>query len=160
MRARCWRGADRDGGDKCGHAPTSAQSIWMNAPQVAFLPQSVSRPSPRATPRSGITLSRLGDDANDPNSTLIFDRRAVPTALADGLPSALPLRAVRPPKRAAFRLMTFSRTSSTFGTLPTRAFSSSPHAHQPAQRLSVGQLRLFWAAVRRYSLPSRPRPLR
>ena len=38
---------------------------------------------------TGITLSRLGDDANDPNSTLIFDRRAVLAALADGLPSAL-----------------------------------------------------------------------
>ena len=38
---------------------------------------------------SGITLSRGGGDADDPNSALIFDRKAVPAALADGLPSAL-----------------------------------------------------------------------
>jgi hypothetical protein len=36
-----------------------------------------------------ITLSRFGGDADDPNSALIFDRKAVPAALADGLPSAL-----------------------------------------------------------------------
>src|SRR5580692_7537389 len=36
---------------------------------------------------ASITLSRLG--ADDPNSALIFDRNAVPAALADGLPSAL-----------------------------------------------------------------------
>jgi hypothetical protein len=35
------------------------------------------------------TLSRFGGDADDPNSALIFDRKAVPAALADGLPSAL-----------------------------------------------------------------------
>jgi hypothetical protein len=38
---------------------------------------------------ASITLSRFGGDADDPNSALIFDRKAVPAALADGLPSAL-----------------------------------------------------------------------
>jgi hypothetical protein len=38
---------------------------------------------------AGITLSRFGGDADDPNSVLIFDRKGVPAALADGLPSAL-----------------------------------------------------------------------
>jgi hypothetical protein len=38
---------------------------------------------------SGITLSWGGGDADDPNSTLIFDRKAVPAVLADGLPSPL-----------------------------------------------------------------------
>jgi hypothetical protein len=38
---------------------------------------------------ASITLSRFSGDADDPNSPLIFDRKAVPAALADGLPSAL-----------------------------------------------------------------------
>jgi hypothetical protein len=38
---------------------------------------------------ASITLSRFGGDADDPNSALIFDRKAMPAALADGLPSAL-----------------------------------------------------------------------
>ena len=38
---------------------------------------------------ASITLSRFGGDADEPNSALIFDRKAVPAALADGLPSAL-----------------------------------------------------------------------
>jgi hypothetical protein len=38
---------------------------------------------------ASITLSRFGGDTDDPNSALIFDRKAVPAALADGLPSAL-----------------------------------------------------------------------
>jgi hypothetical protein len=38
---------------------------------------------------AGVILSRLGGGADDPKSALIFDRKAVPTALADGLPSAL-----------------------------------------------------------------------
>ena len=38
---------------------------------------------------ASITLSRFGGDADDPNSALIFDRTAMPAALADGLPSAL-----------------------------------------------------------------------
>jgi hypothetical protein len=38
---------------------------------------------------ASITLSRFGGNADDPNSALIFDRKAVPAALADGLPSAL-----------------------------------------------------------------------
>jgi hypothetical protein len=38
---------------------------------------------------ASITLSRFGGDADDPNSALIFNRKAVPPALADGLPSAL-----------------------------------------------------------------------
>jgi hypothetical protein len=38
---------------------------------------------------ASITLSRFGGDADDPNSTLIFDKKAVPAALAEGLPSAL-----------------------------------------------------------------------
>jgi hypothetical protein len=38
---------------------------------------------------ASITLSRFGGDADDPNSALIFDRKVVPAALADGLPSAL-----------------------------------------------------------------------
>ena len=37
---------------------------------------------------ASITLSRFGGDADDPNSALIFDRKAMPAALADGLPSA------------------------------------------------------------------------
>ena len=40
-------------------------------------------------PAASITLSRFGGDADDPNSALIFDRKAMPAALADGLPSAL-----------------------------------------------------------------------
>ena len=38
---------------------------------------------------ASITLSRFGGDADDPNSALIFDRKAVPAALAEGLPTAL-----------------------------------------------------------------------
>ena len=38
---------------------------------------------------AAITLSRFGGEADDPNSALIFDRKAVPASLADGLPSAL-----------------------------------------------------------------------
>ena len=38
---------------------------------------------------ASITLSRFGGDADDPNSALIFDRKAIPAALADGLPLAL-----------------------------------------------------------------------
>jgi hypothetical protein len=38
---------------------------------------------------ASITLSRFGGDADHPNSALIFNRKAVPAALADGLPSAL-----------------------------------------------------------------------
>ena len=38
---------------------------------------------------ASITLSRFGGDADDPNSALILDSKAVPAALADGLPSAL-----------------------------------------------------------------------
>jgi hypothetical protein len=37
---------------------------------------------------ASITLSRFGGDTDDP-SALIFDRKAMPAALADGLPSAL-----------------------------------------------------------------------
>ena len=37
---------------------------------------------------ASITLSRFGGDADDPNPALIFDSKAVPAALADGLPSA------------------------------------------------------------------------
>jgi hypothetical protein len=38
---------------------------------------------------ASVTLSRFGGDADHPNSALIFDRKAMPAALADGLPSAL-----------------------------------------------------------------------
>jgi hypothetical protein len=38
---------------------------------------------------ASIILSRLGGDADRPNSALIFDRKAMPAALADGLPSPL-----------------------------------------------------------------------
>jgi hypothetical protein len=49
---------------------------------------------------ASITLSRFGGDADDPSSTLIFDRKAVPAALADGLPSALgPASAEAPGER-------------------------------------------------------------
>ena len=37
---------------------------------------------------AGITLSRFSD-ADGPDSALVFDKKAVPAALADGLPSAL-----------------------------------------------------------------------
>jgi hypothetical protein len=38
---------------------------------------------------ASIILSRFGRGADDPNFALIFDRKAMPAALADGLPSAL-----------------------------------------------------------------------
>jgi hypothetical protein len=38
---------------------------------------------------ASIILSRFGGDADRPNSALIFDRKAMPAALADGLPSPL-----------------------------------------------------------------------
>jgi hypothetical protein len=38
---------------------------------------------------ASITLSRFGDDAAEPNFALTFDRKAMPAALADGLPSPI-----------------------------------------------------------------------
>ena len=47
---------------------------------------------------ASITLSRFGGDADDPNAALIFDREAVPAALADGLPSALAFASAEAPE--------------------------------------------------------------
>ncbi len=51
---------------------------------------------------ASITPFRFGGDADDPNSALIFDRKAVPAALADGLPSALASASVEAPEAGGF----------------------------------------------------------
>jgi hypothetical protein len=140
MGARCWRGGGRDsGGERRARGRPSHQSGCSGScVPVAIGEQAVAEDDAAAS----ITLSLFGGDADDPNSALIFDRKAMPAALADGLPRRSPLRALRPPERVAFRLMTFSRTSSTFRNPPTRGhsrrspFSSSP-PRSPASSCSA-----------------------
>ena len=76
---------------------------------------------------SDITLSLIGggatDDANDARPALVLDGRAMPTVLVSGLPSPIALAGAQPPTISTSRPMTFSRTSSTFRTPPTRGHS-------------------------------------
>ena len=143
-----------------GAARTSIPSIWTGAPEAAVRSRSVSRPSLRTTPRPASPLSRFGGDADDPNSALIFDRKAVPAALADGLPSALASASAEAPgARGVSPYRLFADVIDVPNSGRRALFPLHPHGHQPAQRRSVGQPRLFWAAVRRYSLQSRLAPL-
>ena len=87
MGARCWRGGGRDsGGERRARGRPSHQSGCSGScVPVAIGEQAVAEDDAAAS----ITLSLFGGDADDPNSALIFDRKAMPAALADGLPSAL-----------------------------------------------------------------------
>ena len=116
---------------------------------------------------ASITLSRFGGDADDPNSALIFDRKAMPAALADGLPSALASASAEAPgARGVSPYDFFADVIDVPHSADARAFtavsfsSSPPRSPASSEQRSVGQQRLFWAAVPRYSLPSRLPPLR
>ena len=86
MGARCWRGGGLDsGGERRARGRPSHQSGCSGScVPVAIGEQAVAEDDAAAS----ITLSLFGGDADDPNSALIFDRKAMPAALADGLPSA------------------------------------------------------------------------
>ena len=73
------------GGARADVRPINLDGCSGSCVPVAIGEQAVAEDDAAAS----ITLSRFGGDADDPNSALIFDRKAVPAALADGLPSAL-----------------------------------------------------------------------
>ena len=145
----------------------SAPSIWMNAPQPAFPRRPMTR-LPLRTIRADITLSLPGgggtEGASGARPDLIFNPEPCRRFWsADCHPQSRTSAAQTPrqSRRLALRLF---RGGHRRSALRRRAGIHDgllhPLAHQPAPRLSVGQQRLFWAAVRRYSLPSRPPRLR
>jgi len=101
---------------------------------------------------ASITLSRFGGDADDPNSALIFDRKAVPAALADGLPSALASASAEAPgARGVSPYDFFADVIDVPHSAEARAFTAVPFflfAPSLTSQLSDflwASKRLFWA---------------
>ena len=91
--------------------------------------RSVTRPPLRTTPRPASPCLGCGggtETARTPVPIRSSTRRPCHRPWPTDCRPRSPLRALRPPKRAAFRLMTFSRTSSTFRTPPTREATRRP----------------------------------
>ncbi len=100
---------------------------------------------------AGITLSRFGGDADDPNSALIFDRKAVPADLAEGLPSALASASVEAPEADGFSPYDFF---ANVIDVPYAADAPSPTAVSFTPSLTSQLSAFLWASNDFFGPPS------
>ena len=156
-------GAGRDSGG-AARARTSVPSIWTSAPEAALPPQSMIRLPMRTTRRPSVTLSLFGgggtDDPNDAQfrSDLRPEGHAAGPGRTDCRPRSRP-SARRPRRVPASRLTTFSRTSSTFRSPPTRGRSRRPPLSlHPLARQPEPLTDVLWAGQALFEPPSSGEP--